>query len=72
MRPGEGEGSVGQAGGEPGVGAAQGGQVRGREPDDQSMRDDRALPVADPARFHRAFDPTLDLDRAEPGPEQAC
>ena len=72
MRPGEGEGGVGEAAcqGLRSLLAGQGAEVVGVEADAVSRRHDRARPVTRAGPLHRALDPPDHLDLGEPGPEQ--
>ncbi len=71
VRAGERERGVREPGREPGLGRTKCSQIVRRKTHDDPVRNDGALPVADPVRLHGALDPALDLDRAEPGPEES-
>ena len=68
---GELEGGVGEVGGKRRVGLVERGEVRHVEMDGEPVRDDRAVAVAHPTRFHRPLDAALELDRLELRVEQA-
>ena len=68
---GELQGGVGEVGGKRRVGLVERGEVRHVEMDGEPVRDDRAVAVAHPTRFHRPLDAALELDRLELRVEQA-
>jgi hypothetical protein len=68
---GEGKGGIGQVGREVGMNSAKRLQVGRGEVNRVTVRDECSLAIAVSRRLHRSLEPALELDRLEPGPEQA-
>ncbi len=71
MTTGEGKGGIGQVGCEAGMNSAKRLQVGRGEVNRVTVRDECSLAIAVSRRLHRPLEPALELDRLEPGPEQA-
>ncbi len=71
VRPGEGEGSVGQLGGERRLHVAEAGEVVRVEANHEPIGDQGAIRRGEPLGLHRALDPPLQLDGLQAGSKQA-